>query len=110
MSEAAEGCPSTRAEGPRSGHSEAAGVALEGRARSAKPERRTPAPTPRASERSERVSGGGGGSRSTPPSRFSNTLEKPILQTGEIRSKAGVQVQNRYSKIVGSAGPDRRTS
>ena len=41
--------------------------------------------------------GGGGGSRSAQKSIFPNTLGKPKRQTREKRSKAEVQVQNRYS-------------
>ena len=41
--------------------------------------------------------GGGGGSRSAQKSIFPNTLGKPKRQIREKRSKAEVQVQNRYS-------------
>src|SRR3977135_2553205 len=45
---------------------------------------------------------GGGGSRSARSFEFSNNLNKPNRSFGEIRRKAGVQVQNRYS---GRHGP-----
>ena len=42
---------------------------------------------------------GGGGSRSARILKFSNDLDKPKRSIGQIREKAGVQVQNRYSDM-----------